>query len=321
MSYINSNIKHNKLISIIVSTYSTKRINDFQNLLKSIRNQSYQNIEIVISVDENKELYHKIEKLIPEIEKNIKIIFNPRNEGLAHSRNIGVKNADGDIIAFVDDDAILFPDWAESIVKTFDGNNIGAVAGDIIPLWENNNMSWFPRELFWMISCSYSMTPDHKCEVERGFGTNMAFRKDIFYKVGMFDSEFGINGEKWTGGEDTIMFLKVKDNGDKVFFNPDAKVFHKIYFYRIKMLNIVKRAFNGGYSVAKMNKLRKYNISDSTEERYLRTLLFEFYPRGFKKLLTKKSVESLKQIFAVTMVIVSESIGYLIGKLRNRQAL
>lgn len=309
-------MKDKKLISIIVSTFSTERINDVENLLKSIKYQSYIYIEILIIVDENKELYYKIEKLISDIEKDIRIIFNPKNEGLAFSRNIGIKNSTGDIIAFVDDDAILYPDWAEEIVKTFDKNNIGAVAGDIIPLWEYNFMSWFPKELFWMISCSYSMTPDYKCEVERGFGTNMAFKKDIFFEVGMFDTEFGINGTRWIGGEDTIMFLKVKCNGNKVFFNPEAKIFHKIYFYRIKLLNIIKRAFNGGYSVAKMNNLMKYNLSNSIEDKYLRMLIFRFYPKGFKKLITKESAESIKQMLTVTIVILSQSIGYLIGKIK-----
>jgi len=111
-------------------------------------------------------------------------------------------------------------------------------------------MSWFPKELHWMISCSYIMTPNQKEEVERGFGTNMAFKRYLLDDVGMFDTNLGIKGKNWVGGEDTDMFLSIKEAGKKVIFNPDARVLHKVYAYRISTKNIMKRAFDGGVSVA-----------------------------------------------------------------------
>lgn len=302
-------------ISVIVSTYANDRYNDLICLLETIKSQTYSNIEPIIVVDKDKDLFDKLNN-DGQFSKMI-FVFNPNNRGLSYSRNIGIKRASGDILAFIDDDAVACSDWAKALVETFDNEHVGAVAGDIIPMWEHESMSWFPKELFWMISCSYIMTPNFKCEIDRGFGTNMAFKKNVLEKVGIFDIKLGINGKNWVGGEDTVMFLKVKDIGKKVIFNPDAKVFHKVYHYRIGMLNIIYRAFNGGNSVAVMKNVLRYNFSNSVENKYIKTLFFEFYPKTFKK-LTTNTTESAKQIMTVTLVIMAESIGYLYGKYLNR---
>lgn len=307
----------NKKISIIISIYSIKRYDNIVDLSQNINIQTYNDIETIIIVDENIELYNKIENLLSN-NKNVKIIFNHENRGLSYSRNIGIMNSTGDIVAFIDDDAIPDPRWAEVIANTFNNDDIGAVTGDIIPVWEYEYMSWFPIELHWMISCSYIMTPRHICEIERGFGTNMAFRRDLINDIGMFDINMGIKGRTWIGGEDSDMFLNVRDIGKKILFIPDAKVFHKIYSYRTNLKNIIKRAFSGGMSVAIMKrsrkkKLKNYDIKNSTENRYLKTLIFYFYPSKFKELIKRPCILPLKQMLTVFIVILTEGIGYLYG--------
>lgn len=115
-------------------------------------------------------------------------------------------------------------------------------------------------------------------------------------------------------GEDTDMFLRVKDVGKKVVFNPGVKILHKVRADRISTQNIIKRAFDGGVSVSVMSKVRTYDISNSAENSYLKKLIFDFYPKRLK-MLTSKPFESIKQMTVVTLVIIAESIGYLSGML------
>lgn len=301
-------------LSIVASAYSLDRYNDLIDLLNGIEQQTYKDGEIIIVIDENKELYNRTDEYISSNNLHgIKLVFNSENKGLSYSRNIGITHATGDIIAFIDDDAIPDPEWAETIINTFNDDNVGAVTGDVIPLWEHEEMSWFPKELHWMISCSYIMTPDQKEEVERGFGTNMAFKRDLLDDAGMFDTNLGIKGNNWVGGEDTDMFLSIKEAGKKVIFNPDARVLHKVYAYRTKTKNIIKRAFDGGVSVAVMKKVRRYDMKNSTEDAYLKRLLFGFYPKVFRELVRKPSIIPVKQMAAVGAVLMFEGIGYLYG--------
>jgi glycosyltransferase involved in cell wall biosynthesis len=206
------------ILSVIVSAYSLERFHDLADVIDGISNQTYNQIETIIIIDENKELFDKVNGYINVKNlENVHTIFNSENKGLSHSRNIGIKSSHGSIIAFIDDDAVPSIDWAKNIVETFNEDSlIGAVTGDVIPQWECSDMAWFPRELYWMLSCSYVMTPKEKKEFERGFGTNMAFKRNIFDKVGIFDTNLGINGKKWVGGEDSDMFLKVKKGEEKV---------------------------------------------------------------------------------------------------------
>ncbi len=302
-------------LSTIISAYSDNRYYDLIELIDALKKQINESNEIIIIIDTNIGLYTNIKNHILRYgNSNIKIIFNPENKGLSHSRNIGIHHSNGDILAFIDDDAIPCPNWMNEIIKTFlkDGK-IGAVTGDIIPTWEDNNMSWFPKELHWMISCSYILTPKKEKEVERGFGTNMAFRREMFQRIGEFNTELGINGKNWVGGEDTDMFLRVKKNGIKIIFNPNVKVHHKINKERIYIKNLIKRAINGGLSVAIMKKLFKYNPSSSTENTYLKYLLLEFYQRKLRDLINTQSNIALKQLIIVTMVLFCEFIGYSFG--------
>lgn len=304
-------------ISIVIGTHSKERYEDLSDLLDKVKSQTYGNIETIVVVDNNRELYN----MLIELHKNIKVVLNSEKIGLSCTRNVGINNSTGDIIAFIDDDAIPDNKWTENIARTFDVNynEIGAVTGCLFPKWRQieDSILWFPKELFWMIGCSYTMTPDIQCEVERGFGSNMAIKKDVFDKVGLFNTELGIKGKKWVGGEDTDMYLKIKSIGKKNIFNPHIIVFHKIHPSKINFFNIIKRAFDGGFSIAMLKTICKYEIKVSTEEKYLNKLFFDFYPSRLKNLIIKPSSSVLKQLAAVSMVIVFEGVGYLWYKLRR----
>jgi GT2 family glycosyltransferase len=305
-------------ISVIISTFSTKRYNDLIDLFQGLSAQTYKNIEVIVIIDENVELYERLSQYIKSNNlTNISVVLNQKNYGLSYSRNLGVRMASGSIVAYIDDDALPFPEWAEQIKKTFEDMSVGAVTGDVLPLWEEPSMSWFPKEIRWLVSCSYIMTPDQHSEVERGFGVNMAFRKELFQEIGVFDTNLGISGNRWIGGEDTDMFLRISEAGKKVIFNPQIRVLHKVPKTRISITNISKRAFNGGTSVAVMRKIRPYRIRKSTEKQYLSRILFEFYPNAFRKVITQPSKALLKQIVYVSAVMAFQPIGFFYGNLKS----
>jgi glycosyltransferase involved in cell wall biosynthesis len=306
-------------LSVVISAYSLDRYDDLTSVLNGLKKQTYKYFETIVVIDENKELINKINEYIEANGiKNTTLIFNPKNRGLSYSRNVGIKNTSGSIVAFIDDDATPADDWVKNIIDTFlENESIGAVTGDVVPLWENESMAWFPKELYWMISCSYVMTPTMKTEVERGFGTNMAFRRAIFDKIGCFDTYLGINGKKWIGGEDTAMFLKIKSANFKVIFNPKIRVQHKIYLSRLNPRNIAKRSFNGGYSVALMKKGIKYKLQGSTENEYLKYIFFTSSQKYLINFIKSPSKIVFYQMISICVVLFFESSGYFFGSLQN----
>ena len=92
------------------------------NAVKSIQNQTYQNIEIILINDGSTEDTHKLEELIKK-ETRIKYIKSEKNYGTGYSRNLGIKNATGEYIAFLDSDDVFLPTKIEKQLKHMVLNN------------------------------------------------------------------------------------------------------------------------------------------------------------------------------------------------------
>ena len=106
-------------ISIITPCYTTERLKDVTELLDSIQAQSYKNIEVLIIAERSPELANSIRNYAEEKGYfNVQVLYNQGEWGSYSSRNLGIKHAQGDILAFIDDDA-LFPDWAEETARTY----------------------------------------------------------------------------------------------------------------------------------------------------------------------------------------------------------
>lgn len=107
--------KENK-ISVIVAVYNTEKY--VEKTLMSLLNQTYQNIEIIVIDDKSTDNSNKILKKIAKNNKKIKLIENEKNSGLSYSRNIGLKNATGDYIGYIDSDDYVEPTYYENLMKS-----------------------------------------------------------------------------------------------------------------------------------------------------------------------------------------------------------
>ncbi len=99
------------LVSVIVPYYKKK--NYISSTIKSIINQSYKKIEIIIIYDDSNKFDLKFIKRLTKNFKQIKIIVNKKNIGVAKSRNIGIKKSKGKYIAFLDSDDL----WKKNKLK------------------------------------------------------------------------------------------------------------------------------------------------------------------------------------------------------------
>jgi cellulose synthase/poly-beta-1,6-N-acetylglucosamine synthase-like glycosyltransferase len=122
-----------------------------------------------------------------------------RHCGLAAARNAGLSLAQGDIIAYVDGDALAEPGWLTGLVTTFgDDPRVGIVGGKINAL---NDEVTFAEFIHWI----HYFWPD-RARGERILvvGTNMAFRRAVFERVGGFFTNF------WQRGDETTFLLKAE---------------------------------------------------------------------------------------------------------------
>jgi len=143
------------------------------------------------------------------------------------SRNIGLKIAVGDIIAFLDDDAFAHPQWLEKLAATYTDDSIGAVGGRALNnqpgeavLGVNEIGQLKPNGL---LTGYFAADPGKVIEVDHVMGCNMSFRREVVAKLGGFREDYpGISGVR----EDSDMCLRVKALGYKILFTPEACVDH-----------------------------------------------------------------------------------------------
>jgi GT2 family glycosyltransferase len=303
------------LLSIIVTSYTEKRLKDLIDLIESIKLQRYPRTEIIIVIERSKELYCKVRSHIIDSEmKNAMVIFSPNELGISEARNLGVKYAKGDIVAFTDDDAVLFPNWAEEIVKAFSQqDNIIGVTGPVLPLWEDKSLKWFPEEFYWIIGCT--AWREWKREVDYGWGVNMSFRREVF-ETSLFTEAFtkGAHDKGKIGpvGDDREFVLNVRRKTTRpILYNPNAKVWHKVRRYKIMPSFIRRYAYWQGFSDA----LFKSAYGDASgrfkiELGLLRRMLSRLWPSILREFATDRSVawRKLRTTIYVTLFFL---LGYL----------
>jgi len=209
----------NKKISIIIPV---KEINNYiLESLPFLLKQSYENFEILIFPD------GKIENDFKH--KKIRIIKTGKM-GPAKKRDLSLKYAKGEIFAFIDDDAYPKKDWLENALKNFENENVGAVGGPNLTPKENNKFqktSGFVLGSFLVSGgVNYRYKKAKKREIEDFPSCNLFVRKNVFEKIGGFDSKY------WPG-EDTKLCLDIINSGKKIIYDPKVVVYH----HRRKNLN------------------------------------------------------------------------------------
>lgn len=305
--------KENLKISVIICAYTTKRLHDICEAVDSVLAQTQKPDEIIISVDHNKELF---QKLSAELPSEVKIILNQGAQGLSETRNVGVRESTGDIIAFLDDDAVAAGEWLEKLTRHFHESRVVAVGGKAVPAWTNGKRpAWFPEELDWIVGCIYKGLPINGDEVRNVIGCNMAFVKEVFNKVGYFNSSMGGINETPRGGEETDLCLRIKSqmSGARILYEADAIIHHKVPSWRLNLRYLSQRSYNEGYYKSKVQKLSPQSSLKplSTEESYLRYLLFTAIPERLKNFYQKGS---LLQLGTIILCLAVTGLGYIIGR-------
>jgi GT2 family glycosyltransferase len=234
-------------LSVVITSYTTERLPDIAELLVSLKAQTYPNIEIIFIAERSSELYERVRELGERLGfPAFTVLFSEEKLGLGGARTLGAKEATGGIIAFVDDDVVLDPKWASEMVKSYEDPCVIGVTGPAIPLWQDCKLTWLPKELYWLISCTDWTEWSEPAEARSLWGHNMSVRQEAFAKAGYFSPALGYHTPM---AEDLEFSLRVKiKTGGKLLFNPAARAWHKVHSYRVGLKFIASRAHHIGIS-------------------------------------------------------------------------
>jgi glucosyl-dolichyl phosphate glucuronosyltransferase len=171
-------------------------------------------------------------------------------QGLSYARNAGIRQARGDILAFVDDDVTVTPMWLQHVTEPFRSGKYAGAGGRILPDWSAPPPRWLPVEARHALApfAVFDLGSQAGPLSEPPLGTNMAFRKEAFARYGCFRTDLGRCGAGLISNEDTEFGRRLLKAGEALRYEPSAVVYHPVSNDRLQKSFLLKWWFGKGRS-------------------------------------------------------------------------
>lgn len=174
-------------VSMIISTYNRAPL--LRDCLQKVLCLRYPRFEVLVvngpSTDQTEEVLQEF----PGVRR-----FATESRNIAISRNVGLRAARGEVVAFVDDDAEVPPDWLDSLTRCFEDPRTGGVGGVVCGEDGRIDFANGVVDLYGRI-VAYRPTPGHFNDpagrlFNNVMGTNCAFRRSALFEIGLFDENY-----------------------------------------------------------------------------------------------------------------------------------
>lgn len=206
-------------LSVIVPTYN--REEPLVRTLQSLLHQDYPDYEIIV-VDQTPLHEPQTLKFLEQHQDRVEVV-KLKKPNTSVAKNIGVRKAKGEIILFVDDDIKADANLLTQHFKNYADLGVGGVAGRVF------SQDWIKGADLKPVGkvlpngeIILNFFSNLKQEVDVVMGGNASWRKEVFERVGGFDSNFIGNAMR----EEADLSLRIKAQGYKIVFEPQAIVYH-----------------------------------------------------------------------------------------------
>lgn len=239
------------LLSVIICTYNRAIL--LGRCLDSIMEQQFApNLSEVIVVDNNstdntKEMVSQYQTKIT----NLRYVFE-ENQGLSYARNRGCAEAKAAYLVYLDDDAIAPPEYLSNVARVIKKYTPDIMGGPVYPYYTSPKPRWFKDEY-----------ETKKYEPQSGFsktcgisGGNYIIKKSVLERLGMFDVNLGMKGNKIGLGEERqvleIYRATTPEAEQKVYYALECYVSHHIASDKMTIRYIMKRNYRSGRDVVQV---------------------------------------------------------------------
>jgi glucosyl-dolichyl phosphate glucuronosyltransferase len=228
-------------VSVVVCTYN--RASSLQLTLAALETQitSPDVVWELVLVDNNSSdaTQGAIADFSAKARITVRSMFVPQ-QGLSHARNVGIAQSNSEILAFTDDDVHPPPDWIVNVTAAIRDRRADIVGGRILPQWQRPPPPWLQNAAFGAgaLAIMEHATPMRIVDARATpsvWGANMAFRRQVFDTVGVFDSRRGLVGTRLYRGEEIELVQRALAAGYQAIYDPTAVVWHRIDTRRMRL--------------------------------------------------------------------------------------
>lgn len=301
---------------MLICAYTLDRLDVLSQAIDSVRAQSLAAHEIVLTIDHSPELMAEAERRWTDV----RLVENHEEQGLSGARNSGVAACSGDVVAFLDDDAVAAPDWLERLAEAYRDPSVFGAGGAVRPAWVEGKPSWFPPEFDWVVGCTHSGMPKRREAVRNLVGANMSLRRDALLEVGGFRHELGRIGTIPAGCEETDLCIRVGKRWPegKILYDPAAAVDHYVPAARGTREYFTSRCRGEGRSKAVLAGLVGSESGLEAERTYTSRTLPLGVLRGIGDAF-RGDLSGLSRAAAIVTGLFATTAGYLSGGRERRR--
>jgi glycosyltransferase involved in cell wall biosynthesis len=298
-------------LSIIICTHN--RSSYLGKCLNSLFNQNIRDrCEVLVIDNASTDQTKKLILTFPQVK-----YFYEESLGLSHARNRGLKESQGEILAYLDDDALPEKGWGESLYEVFKDERVSCAGGPIKPIWEAPRPRWLHQNLECFLTIlDYGKEAFFLEKKKNLFGANFAIRKNDLISLGGFNPLLGRKGKSLISGEEAFIQESLRRNKKKILYHPGIVVSHHVAKDRLEKKWFQERLFQEGLSNA---------IIEQQEKNYIWPMRFLLSLRKFASFLS-----SPRELLALTFPAKSPSLfnhrclaqirlGYICGMLKVAQ--
>ncbi|WP_343707597.1 glycosyltransferase family 2 protein [Flavobacterium sp.] len=273
-------MKGEMLVSIIMPAYNVE--NYIEASIKSVLNQTYSNWELIVVDDGSNDSTAQIIKKNQIVDNRIKYIYQT-NSKQAKARNNGIKNAKGEILAFLDSDDLWLPNKLEKTLNLFDQNNYDLIFTNSYYSSDSEINPLMPKfQTMNVLDTEYRGKTAIKAFID---GNKIPIltvlvKKDIVKKVGLFD-------EECVPAEDYDLWLKLLKEG-YVF----KSVSHPLSIYRVQESS--STAADRFATISVLKSISKNFTYSDIKQIEASMFLTKWIRRWIKTCLTPSNIDSLK---------------------------
>jgi glucosyl-dolichyl phosphate glucuronosyltransferase len=303
-------------VSVVICAYTTERWVRLRAAVDSVLQQSPAPEELLVVIDHNPELEEMArEEFEPD---GVRVLANRGIPGLSGARNTGTARASGEVLVFLDDDAVAQPDWLAGHTRHYDDPDVIGVGGLVTASWECGAPSWFPPEFGWVVGCSYVGQPTQEAEIRNPIGANMSFRRSVLVDVGGFSDSLGRVGATPSGCEETELSIRAAAArpGRKIVYEPEAVVLHHVPVSRTNWAYFRSRCWREGVSKADVTRLSDPRRALAAERSYSAKVLPAGLRHNAGDALRRLEVAPLMRAATICIGFILTTAGYAAGRAR-----
>jgi glycosyltransferase involved in cell wall biosynthesis len=223
-------------VTVILCTYNRceSLVKALQSVAASVVPESLEWEVLVVdnnSSDQTRDVVADFSRRYPG---RFRYVFEPQR-GKSYALNKGIAEAEGDILAFTDDDITVEPMWLQRLTAPLLDGRWAGCGGRIVPKWSCPIPRWLPdREQSLAPLAVFDLGLEGGPLAEPPFGVNMAFQKAAFVKYGGFRVDLGPGSGRELRVEDTEFVNRLLASGEQLWYEPGAVVYHPVPLNRLQ---------------------------------------------------------------------------------------